>query len=242
MRHSALARHFFVVTPSVASTLLASSAPPTAAAAAVALLRAFRMTTAKSPNAVVIAGPSGVGKGTLIERLRAEYPDKFGFSVSHTTRAPRPGEVDGIHYNFTTVPDIQAAIAAGAFIENAEVHGKYYGTSVAAVEAVRAEGKICILDIDVQGCRLVRQKKLPATFVFVAPPSEAELERRLRGRGTEDEAAVVKRMTTAKVELEAMDEAGLFDKIIVNDNLDAAYRQLKTVLADDLAVARAKPM
>jgi guanylate kinase len=194
--------------------------------------------TGASPNAVVIAGPSGVGKGTLIEKLRAEYPDNFGFSVSHTTRAPRAGEEDGVQYNFTTVPEIQAAIAAGAFIESAEVHGKYYGTSVAAVEAFRAMGKICILDIDVQGCRLVREKKLPAKFIFVAPPSYEELERRLRVRGTEDEAAIVKRLANAKGELDAKDEPGLFDCVIVNDDLDSSYAELKAVLAEDLAIAQ----
>jgi guanylate kinase len=191
------------------------------------------------PNAVVIAGPSGVGKGTLIERLRNEFPALFGFSVSHTTRPPRAGEQDGVHYHFTTVPEIQREIKAGRFIEHAEVHGKYYGTSVAAVGAVRDQGRICILDIDVQGCRLVREKGLPAKFFFIAPPSMDELEHRLRGRGTEDETAILKRLANAKGEIEAKDEPGLFDVIIVNDNLDKAFSDLKYHLTDELKYASA---
>lgn len=193
------------------------------------------MASPARPPAVVIAGPSGVGKGTLVARLRDEFPDRFGFSVSHTTRAPRPGEADGTHYHFTTVDDMRAGIAAGRFIEHAEVHGRFYGTSVAAVEAVAADGRICILEIDVQGCRLVREKRLPAKFLFIAPPSMDELEKRLRGRGTEDEASVVGRLAAAKGEMDAREEDGLFDRVIVNNDLDAAYAELKDTLKEDLA-------
>ena len=99
---------------------------------------------------VVICGPSGVGKGTLLTRLMAEHPDSFGFSVSHTTRQPRAGEVDGVHYHFVKKEDMEAAITRGEFIEYARVHSNMYGTSVKAVEDVRAAGKTCLLDIDVQ--------------------------------------------------------------------------------------------
>jgi guanylate kinase len=191
------------------------------------------------PKAVVIAGPSGVGKGTLIERLRNEFPALFGFSVSHTTRQPRVGEQDGVHYHFTTVPEIQRDIEAGLFIEHAQVHGKFYGTSVAAVGAVRDKGRICILDIDVQGCRLVRDKKLPAKFFFIAPPSMEVLEHRLRGRGTEDETAILKRLANAMGEIEAKDEPGLFDVVIVNDNLDKAFADIKEHLTEELKYASA---
>jgi guanylate kinase len=110
---------------------------------------------------VVICGPSGVGKGTLIEMLMKRFPDgQLGFSVSHTTRPPREGEQDGVHYNFTTVEQIKKDIEEGKFIEYAEVHGKYYGTSIAAVESVQASGKICILDIDVQGAEKVKKSHL----------------------------------------------------------------------------------
>lgn len=186
---------------------------------------------------MVIAGPSGVGKGTLIEKLRGEYPKLFGFSVSHTSRAPRPGEEDGVHYNFTTADAILEDVKAGKFIEHAEVHGRHYGTSVAAVEKVRSQGKICILDIDVQGCRAARAKKLDAKYLFVSPPSMQALENRLRGRGTEDEKAIQTRLGNAQKEMDAKDEDGLFDSVIVNDDLEDAYSQLKKLLADDIEQA-----
>jgi len=191
----------------------------------------------KGPNAVVIAGPSGVGKGTLIEKLRAEFPKLFGFSVSHTSRAPRPGEEDGVHYNFTTAEKILEDVAAGKFIEHAEVHGRHYGTSIAAVDKVRAEGKICVLDIDVQGCRAARAKNLLAKYLFVAPPSTAALEARLRGRGTEDESAIATRLGNAQKEIDAKDEPGLFDAVIVNDDLETAYSELKNLLGEDIKSA-----
>ena len=99
---------------------------------------------------VVVAGPSGVGKGTIVKRLMDKYPSLFGFSVSHTTRAPRPGEEDGVHYNFVEKSAMEAAIANGEFIEHAAVHTNFYGTSIAAVDKVKSEGKVCILDIDIQ--------------------------------------------------------------------------------------------
>jgi guanylate kinase len=164
------------------------------------------------PNALVICGPSGVGKGTLIERLKQEYPHAVGFSVSHTTRGARPGEEDGVHYHFVTVGQMEADIEAGKFLEYANVHGNFYGTSIAAVESVKKTGKICILDIDVQGARQCRQAQLPGTYVFVSPPSFEELEQRLRGRGTEAEDKIRKRLANARGEMDARSEAGLFDQ------------------------------
>ena len=181
-----------------------------------------------------MCGPSGVGKGTLINRLQQEFPDKFGFSVSHTTRLPRKGEVDGVHYNFTNIPAMQAEIAAGRFLEHANVHGKIYGTSFAAVEKVASEGKICILDIDVQGAELVKKSHLDAVYVFISPPSMEELEKRLRGRGTEKEEAIQTRLTNAKGELAKRDIKGFFSKVIINDNLDNAYAELKAVIAVEI--------
>ncbi len=190
------------------------------------------------PNAVVIAGPSGVGKGTLIGKLQAEFPKLFGFSVSHTTRPPRKGEEDGVHYNFTTVDKLLAEVKDGKFIEHAEVHGKYYGTSVAAVEKVQEQGKICILDIDVQGCQSARAKGLAAKYLFIAPPSMNSLEQRLRGRGTETEEAIVTRLNNAKKEMEHKDDEQLFDAVVVNDDLERAYVELKTLIQEDLTAAQ----
>lgn len=166
---------------------------------------------ASGPKALVIAGPSGVGKGTLIEMLKQEFPESFGFSVSHTTRQPRAGEQNDVHYHFVSVDAMQTDIKAGKFLEHANVHGNFYGTSIAAVEKVKRTGQICILDIDVQGCRQCRKVKLPGTYVFVSPPSFEELEKRLRGRGTEDEEKIKKRLANAKGEIDARNESGLFD-------------------------------
>eukprot|EP00961_Rhodomonas_salina_P029161 393340-Rhodomonas_salina.1 len=186
------------------------------------------------PKALVIAGPSGVGKGTLIEKLKKDFPTVFGFSVSHTTRGPRPGEEDGVHYHFSTREKMQAEIDEGKFIEYADVHGNFYGTSKASVAAVSNAQKICILDIDVQGCRSVRAAKLPATFCFVAPPSMEELEKRLRGRGTEDEEKITKRLAGAQKEMDAKEEAGLFDHVLVNEDLEGAYAKLKACVEPEL--------
>jgi guanylate kinase len=166
---------------------------------------------ASGPKALVIAGPSGVGKGTLINMLKQEFPESFGFSVSHTTRQPRAGEQNDVHYHFVTVETMQADIKAGKFLEHANVHGNFYGTSIAAVERVKKTGQICILDIDVQGCRQCRKVQLPGAYVFVSPPSFEELEKRLRGRGTEDEEKITKRLANAKGEIDARNEPGLFD-------------------------------
>ncbi|XP_024374563.1 uncharacterized protein [Physcomitrium patens] len=186
----------------------------------------------ESPRPVVICGPSGVGKGTLIGRLMKDFPDKFGFSVSHTTRAPRAKEIDGVHYHFTTRPVMEQEIKEGKFLESAEVHGNLYGTSWAAVEAVADAGKICILDIDVQGAQAVRNSGLKATYIFIKPPApeEEELEKRLRGRDTETEEQIQKRLKNAKKELERAKDPTLFDYILVNAELDQAYEELKALL------------
>ncbi|KAL3690523.1 hypothetical protein R1sor_016832 [Riccia sorocarpa] len=188
-----------------------------------------------SPQPVVICGPSGVGKGTLINKLMKEHPQEFGFSVSHTTRKPRNMEQDGVHYHFTERPDMEAAIQEGKFLESADVHGNLYGTSIAAVEAVADAGKRCILDIDVQGAELVKKSNLNALFIFISPPSFEELEARLRGRGTETEEQIEKRLKNARKEMERSSDTTLFDHLLVNDNIDVAYEELKRILALDTA-------
>ena len=182
---------------------------------------------------IVMCGPSGVGKGTLINRLMADFPGKFGFSVSHTTRAPRPGETDGVHYNFVEKSAMEADIADGKFLEHAHVHENIYGTSLAAVEAVATKGQVCVLDIDVQGAEIVKKSTLDALFVFIAPPSMEELEKRLRGRGTEKEESIQKRLANAAGEMAKTEVDGFFHAVIVNDDLEKAYGELKTVVIDD---------
>ena len=179
---------------------------------------------------VVICGPSGVGKGTLIGKLLHSAPDDFGFCVSHTTRAPRPGEVDGVHYHFASKAAMAEAIERGEFVEHALVHGNYYGTSKAAVDAVARLGKSCILDIDVQGAHSVRASGMGAVFIFVAPPSLDELEARLRGRKTESEEKMALRLANARTELAAAKEPGLFDHVVVNDELTATFCHLRELL------------
>ncbi|KAJ8449861.1 hypothetical protein Cgig2_001517 [Carnegiea gigantea] len=182
---------------------------------------------------IVISGPSGVGKGTLIAKLMKEFPYMFGFSVSHTTRAPREKEINGVHYHFTERSVMERDIKEGKFLEFASVHGNLYGTSIEAVEVVGDAAKRCILDIDVQGARSVRASSLDAIFIFICPPSFEDLEKRLRSRGTETEEQIQKRLRNAKGELEQGKSPGLFDHILVNDDLDDCYQILKSILGLD---------
>jgi guanylate kinase len=183
------------------------------------------------PTVFVICGPSGCGKSTLIGRLMADFPGRFGFSVSHTTRQPRVGEIHGVHYCFTSKERIESEISDGLFLEHALVHGNHYGTSFAAVESVTQTGKICILDIDVQGVENVKRSdkidQAKIVYTMLVPPSIEELERRLRGRSTDTEEVIVKRLARAKEELEyAEKKNGFWDEILVNDDIDNCYRHL----------------
>ncbi|CAH1439598.1 unnamed protein product [Lactuca virosa] len=183
-----------------------------------------------SEQPVVISGPSGVGKGTLINKLMKDFPTMFGFSVSHTTRLAREKEINGEHYHFTKRSVMEEEIKSGRFLEFAAVHGNLYGTSIESVDVVADAGKRCILDIDVQGARSVRASSLEAVFIFVRPPSFEELENRLRARGTETEEQIQKRLRNAKAELEQGKSPDLFDHILVNDDLEACYERLKDLL------------
>jgi len=182
---------------------------------------------------IVICGPSGVGKGTLIHKLFDEFPSVFGFSVSHTTRKPRPGEKDGVDYHFAEKEAMQKEVDEGKFIEHANVHGNLYGTSFSAVRDVQNQGKCCVLDIDVQGARQVRgNKDLNPLVLFVKPPSMDILEQRLRGRATETEESIQLRLKNARSEIEQFekDETGLFDDSVVNTELEEAYKNLKVTM------------
>jgi len=182
---------------------------------------------------LVVCGPSGVGKGTLIGRLLKDFPDRFGFSVSHTTRGSRPGEEDGVHYHFSTHEAMQELIARGMFLEHAAVHGNMYGTSLPAVAAVSATGKVAVLDIDVQGAEQVKQSSVghKAAFLFVAPTSLEALEARLRSRGTETEEAVARRLANAAGEMERAAQPGLFHATVINDEFEVAYVDFKRQVA-----------
>lgn len=175
---------------------------------------------------LIVSSPSGAGKTTLCSRLRAEFPE-LRFSVSHTTRRPRPTEVDGREYHFIEQARFEAMAQAGAFAEWARVHGHLYGTSLAEIEAARASARGVLFDIDYQGARQIKASLPDAVGVFILPPSLAELERRLRGRGTEDEATTVRRLKNATGEIE---HYGFFDYVVVNNAIDRAYEQLRSIV------------
>lgn len=174
---------------------------------------------------LVISAPSGAGKSTLVERLRAEFPH-FAYSISCTTRATRGEEKDGVDYHFLTREEFVSRREAGHFAEWAEVHGNLYGTPKAPVEEHLAGGRDVLFDIDVQGALQVKSVFPQGLFVFIQPPSRQELERRLRGRGTDSDEAIAKRLGNALGELK---QAGRFDYIIVNDDLDTAADELRAV-------------
>jgi len=178
---------------------------------------------------LVLSGPSGVGKSTLLQRLFAEYPDKFGFSVSHTTRAPRPGETHGKQYFFVSRGAFEELIENGAFIEHAEFSGNLYGTSFETVRHVERDGRRCILDIEAQGVRQIKQTTLNPVYLFLSPPSMTALRARLQSRGTESDASIQKRLATALKEIEYAKEVNVHDVVIVNDDLDRAYELFKRV-------------
>ena len=174
----------------------------------------------------VISGPSGVGKGTLVSLVRRMRPD-LGLAVSATTRPPRPGEVNDVSYHFLSEEEFSRRVSAGEFLEWAEVHGHRYGTLKDDVDAMLASGRSVVLEIDVQGALKVRKVLPTAVLVFVEPPSLGELERRLRGRGTEGEAQIDLRLANARRELEL---SARYDVRLVNDDLDAAAHRLAEVL------------
>lgn len=179
---------------------------------------------------VVFCGPSGTGKSTLIKRLMNEYPNAFAFSVSHTTRKPREGEKDGREYHFVTREQMLKAVENDEFLEHAEFSGNIYGTSKKAVEDVLSSGRICALDVDIQGVLSLKKTSLNPIYLFIKPPSMDILEKRLRDRGTETDESMRKRLDTALKELEYEKKSDLFDHVIVNDNLDSAYEKLREIL------------
>jgi guanylate kinase len=176
---------------------------------------------------IVLAGPSGVGKGTVVAKLKAQHPELW-VSVSVTTRPPRPGEVDGRTYHFVSDREFDDLVAGDGLLEWAVVHRKArYGTPRRPVLDAVAEGRTCLLEVDLAGARQVRRTMPSAVSVFLAPPSWEALEARLRGRGTEDDEAVARRLATARHELAAADE---FDHVVVNGELGATVAELVGLL------------
>ncbi|XP_028300646.1 guanylate kinase 1b isoform X1 [Gouania willdenowi] len=228
------------------------------------------------PRPVVLSGPSGAGKSTLMKRLMKDHEGVFGFSVSHTTRNPRPGEEAGKglnslpmllgatllpvadifssedldlstsvsypneseptdeDYHFSTRDIVQEGIDNGEFIESAEFSGNLYGTSKAAIQDVQAKNLICILDVDIQGVRRIKETDLNPIYISIQPPSMEILEKRLRERLTETEESLQKRLEAARIDMELSKEPGVFDVVIINDDLERAYEELKDILNDEI--------
>lgn len=176
---------------------------------------------------IVISGPSGVGKGTIINKL-FDMDDNLYFSVSATTRKPRQGEVNGVHYTFKTVEEFEHDIETGEMLEHAQFSGNYYGTPRSAVEKKLSQGKDVVLDIEIQGAKNVKRLMPEAVLVYILPPSIEELKNRLAGRHTETEESMSRRLHTAYSELHEAPE--LYDYFIVNDVVENAATKIEDIL------------
>jgi guanylate kinase len=186
----------------------------------------------------VISAPSGTGKTTLLRKVMDRLPG-LSFSVSHTTRPPRPGEKNGRDYHFVVKTDFLAMIDQGQFLEYAEVHGNLYGTSWGAIDQQRKAGSDVILDIDVQGASILRRsRQLAATHIFISPPSILQLEKRLRGRGTESEEMIAIRLANARIELQAIKE---YEYLVINDLLEETVDLLASIIVAERARAHRFP-
>ena len=174
----------------------------------------------------VVSGSSGVGKGTVLKEFLKKNPD-FMLSISCTTRTPREGEVDGINYFFLTKEDFKNCINNDKFLEWAEFAGNFYGTKKKYIQKCLDEGKNVILEIDTKGALKVKEKMPDAVLIFICPPNFEDLEKRLRGRGTEDEETIQKRLNEAKIELERAEN---FDYKIINDSVNNAVERLEKVI------------
>ena len=175
---------------------------------------------------VIVSGPSGVGKSTVLHQVFDKL-DRYFFSISATTRAPRPGETDGVEYYFISREEFEARIAQNRFLEYAEYAGNYYGTPIEPIYEHSAAGDVVFLDVEVQGYQQIREKIPEAVSVFIAPPSLEELESRLRGRLTETEERIEKRLSIAKRELALSDT---YDHIVVNDTVENAAKRILAVI------------
>ncbi len=190
---------------------------------------------AKKGMLIVLSGPSGSGKGTIVSKLLSERDDTV-LSISMTTRKPREGEVDGVHYYFTDREEFEKMQSLGAFLESAEYNGNYYGTPESNVRSWLDEGKNVILEIEVQGAEKVMDYRSDLLSIFITVPSMEELYRRLKGRGTETEETIEQRMAVAKKELQ---RAFRYDYVVVNDEVDKAVERINTIIdAEQMSFAR----
>lgn len=178
-------------------------------------------------NLFIVSAPSGAGKSSLISALLKDKPADKQVSVSHTTRKPRPGEENGVHYHFVSVDEFKALIAQDAFFEWAEVFGNFYGTSRLTVQATLERGIDVFLDIDWQGAQQVKKLMPEAMGIFILPPSREELERRLIGRGQDSDEVIASRMAQAVSEMSHYTE---YEYVIVNDNFDEALADLQAII------------
>jgi guanylate kinase len=177
----------------------------------------------------IVSAPSGAGKSSLLNALR-ERVNKLVVSVSHTTRQPRPGEQDGVHYHFTPVEMFRQQVADGNFLEYAQVFDNYYGTSRLSVDALREAGKDVILEIDWQGAQQVRERAEAVTSIFILPPSIEALSHRLHGRGQDSEETIQRRMRDAQSEMSHYPE---YDYLIINDDFDTALAELASIFQSE---------
>lgn len=175
---------------------------------------------------IVLTGPSGVGKGTLVRSLLQSHPQLY-LSISATTRSPRAGESDGEHYYFVSRSDFEKMIAENQLLEWAQFAGNYYGTPRLPIEQQIAQGKSILLEIELEGARQIHRSFPSALRIFILPPSFAELEKRLRDRSSDADEAIARRLERAQIEVDAADE---FDLQIVNDDFDIALQQLETAM------------
>ena len=182
----------------------------------------------------ILSAPSGAGKSSLAKALMEALPT-LAVSVSHTTRAPRPGEQHGVHYYYVTRDEFEAMVKAGEFVEHARVFDNYYGTARTSIEHLLQAGKDVILDIDWQGARNIKQAMPAAVSIFILPPDRAALEQRLRNRGQDSEEIITRRMRDAVAEMRHYSE---FDHVVVNDLFDAALADLKAIISGKSAQKR----
>jgi guanylate kinase len=174
----------------------------------------------------VVSAPSGTGKTTVCRGV-VERDPKIGFSISHTTRARRPDELDGVHYHFVSSEEFAELIAADGFVEHAEYAGNQYGTSWSAIDGPLSQGRDLLLEVEVQGARQLRERRSDARLVFLLPPSWEELERRLRGRGTDGPEAIARRLDVAHIELAAVHQ---FDYAVVNDEVETTIDAVLSIV------------